>query len=455
MFGLTSSGFIRKTLADSKTELEAAFRAMFGAGIKVTPDTQFGKLIGIIADRESQQWEKIEAVYNSQYPGTAGDVSLDHVAEITAITRNPATRTTVTAYMAGNNGTLIASGTLFATIDANDQFRTLADVNLSGTQFSITSLQRIGTTVTAQATAHGRLVGQYLFISGANEVGYNGLIRIATVPNANSFTYEITATPSTPATGSINADPATAVNCEAVLTGPVQVLSRTLTQIVNTTPGLDTVSNELDGILGRNQETDDEFRMRRLAALSGLGAARLEAIRGALLQVNGVTAATVFENEEDVTDGLGRPPHSIEALVQGGQDADILFTVWNKKAGGIRTFGTISGTVTDSQGNDHISRFSRPTGVNIWIEMDLTVTADFPGTAIVESALLDHGNTLSIGDDVIVFPALVGALNQIPGIIDVIIRIGTAASPTLDNNIVIAETSIAVFDSSRILLAII
>lgn len=452
MFGLTSSGFIKKTLADSKTELEAVFRAAFGAGIKVTPDTQFGKFIGVLADRESQIWEMAEAVYNSQYPNSAGDTSLDHVAEITAISRNPATRTTVTAYMAGTNGTLITTGTLFATVDANDQFRTLADVNLSGTQFSITSLQRSGTTVTAQATAHGKIVGQYLFISGANEAGYNGLIRIATVPDPNSFTYEITATPTTPATGAISADPATVVNCEAVLTGPIPALSGTLTQIVNTTPGLNTVSNELDGILGRNLETDDEFRTRRLAALSGLGAARLEAIRGALLQVTGVTAATVFENDDDVTDGLGRPPHSIEALVQGGQDADILFTVWNKKAGGIKTFGTISGIVTDSQGNDHTSRFSRPTGVNIWIEMDLTVTTDFPGTPVVEAAILDHGNTLSIGDDVIVFPALVGALNQIPGIIDVVIRIGTAASPTLDNNIVITETSLAIFDSSRILL---
>lgn len=164
MFGLTSSGFIKKTLADSKTELEAVFRAAFGAGIKVTPDTQFGKFIGVLADRESQIWEMAEAVYNSQYPNSAGDTSLDHVAEITAISRNPATRTTVTAYMAGTNGTLITTGTLFATVDANDQFRTLADVNLSGTQFSITSLQRSGTTVTAQATAHGKIVGQYLFI---------------------------------------------------------------------------------------------------------------------------------------------------------------------------------------------------------------------------------------------------------------------------------------------------
>lgn len=454
-YGLTKNGFNTKRLTDSQTELEALFRSVFGAGIKTTPDTQFGKLIGIIADRESSLWEALEAIYNSQYPNTASDTSLDNVCAITAITRNPATRSTVTTYLAGTAGTLIAAGTLFATVDAQDQFRTLVDVTLAGVQLNITSLTLSGTTVTAQSTAHGQLVGKSIFISGAIQTEYNGLITITSVPDADHFTYTITGTPVSPATGTIVGDPATSIACEAVNTGPIQALAGTLTQIVNTIVGLDQVDNLLDATLGANQETDTDFRTRRIAALQGLGAARLEAIRGALLQITGVTAATVFENDTNAVDAYGRPAKSIECLVQGGLDADILDTVWNKKAAGIEPYGNTSGTVVDSQGNNHTSAFSRPTSVPIYLELDLTTNANYPGNTAVEDAILAYGAGLVIGDDVIVFPALIGALDGIPGITDVVVRIGIAASPTTNANVVISDTSIAVFDTSRILITLI
>jgi hypothetical protein len=38
----------------------------------------------------------------------------------------------------------------------------------------------------------------------------------------------------------------------------------------------------------------------------------------------------------------------------------------------------------------------------------------------------------------------------VPGITDVVIKVGTAPAPTLDNNIVITATQLALFDSSRI-----
>ncbi len=91
MFGLSSSGFILKRLADSKIELEALYRSVFGAGIKTSEDTVFGKLIGIQAEREADIWQLLEAVYNSQYPASASDISLDRIGEITAVSRNEAT----------------------------------------------------------------------------------------------------------------------------------------------------------------------------------------------------------------------------------------------------------------------------------------------------------------------------------------------------------------------------
>ena len=72
------------------------------------------------------------------------------------------------------------------------------------------------------------------------------------------------------------------------------------------------------------------------------------------------------------------------------------------------------------------------------------------------SAALAFGAALGIGDDVIIYPQLVGALDQIPGILDMVIRIadtvdgGGDPSPTLDDNIVISETNLSDWARSRL-----
>lgn len=453
--GLTSSGFIKKRLVDSKAELDALFRSVFGAGIKTTEDTVFGKLIGIQAEREAEIWELLEAVYNSQYPAGASDISLDRVGEITSIIRNAATASAVIAYMAGSDTTSIPLGTLFSVQDSDEQFKTLAATNLSGSNFSITSITSAAGIATANATTHGRAVDSFVFINDAIEDEYNGLVQILSVPTADSFTYAVSGSPASPATGTITADPATAIACESVALGAIEALAGTLNNIVNNISGLDRVENYLDAVKGNNKETDSEFRIRRINTIKGIAAARLEGIRSYLLAVDNVTSATVFENTTLVTDGAGRPAKSIECLVLGGTDQDILDAAWDRKAAGIELYGNISGTVEDSQGESHTSKFSRPVSVNIYLELDLTIDADYPsdGDDLVEQAILDHAATLEIGEDVIVYPYLVSSFSHIEGITDVVIRIDDSVSPTTDDNIVIASTSLAIFDTSRITIA--
>lgn len=58
-----------------------------------------------------------------------------------------------------------------------------ASSNLSGTY------SQSGTTVTVTATAHGLVVGQQVYADITSGTGVDGLYTVATVPNANSFTY--------------------------------------------------------------------------------------------------------------------------------------------------------------------------------------------------------------------------------------------------------------------------
>lgn len=64
------------------------------------------------------------------------------------------------------------------------------------------TITRSGSTATVSHTSHGLADGDYVIIRGANEQEYNGDFQITYI-NANSYSYTVSGTPSTPATGTI------------------------------------------------------------------------------------------------------------------------------------------------------------------------------------------------------------------------------------------------------------
>ncbi len=68
-------------------------------------------------------------------------------------------------------------------------------------QDSVT-ITRSGSTATVTHTAHGLRTGQKVFITGANQIEYNGIHSI-TVTGTNAYTYTVSGTPTSPATGTI------------------------------------------------------------------------------------------------------------------------------------------------------------------------------------------------------------------------------------------------------------
>ncbi len=75
-------------------------------------------------------------------------------------------------------------------------------VNGSST-LSVSSITRSSTTATVTtATAHDYQTGDWILVADANEAAYNGAVKI-TRGSSTTFTYEVTGSPTTPATGTI------------------------------------------------------------------------------------------------------------------------------------------------------------------------------------------------------------------------------------------------------------
>src|SRR5574340_628077 len=93
-YGVTSTGFVTKPLADALAELQALAQATFGQGIKLNPSSKWGQFLGILADREASLWDALLDVYTSRDPEQATGPALDAICAFTGTVRKPATYST-------------------------------------------------------------------------------------------------------------------------------------------------------------------------------------------------------------------------------------------------------------------------------------------------------------------------------------------------------------------------
>jgi uncharacterized phage protein gp47/JayE len=233
----------------------------------------------------------------------------------------------------------------------------------------------------------------------------------------------------------------------------------TLTVIETAQAGWNSVTNAADATLGSLVESDEDLRLRREVELRRAGAAAVDAIEADLSAVTGVTSVRVFRNVTDVTDGDGMPPHSVEALVLGGDDNAVAQAVWDNVAGGIQAYGEDFGTAVDRDSVPHTVAFTRPTETPLYLAIEVTKNTDplagpiYPtnGDTLIAEALAawaqDH---LRIGSDLI-FAQLYGVIFGVDGVLDVTsLKADDVYPPTGTVNIVIAARALGTIDTGNV-----
>lgn len=185
--------------------------------------------------------------------------------------------------------------------------------------------------------------------------------------------------------------------------GPVAALAGTITGINTPTRGWVSVTNPGAATVGSAAETDSALRIRQAQSVALASVTPFVALDGAIANIPGVTRHKLYENDTGVTDSNGLPPHSISAIVDGGDVTEIAQTIRGKKGQGVSTFGTTSVTVPDTYGNPHVIKFSRPTNVPIFVA--ITIKAFTGYTSVIgdqmKREIADYINSLNIGDSVL------------------------------------------------------
>ncbi|MCP4482084.1 MAG: hypothetical protein GY817_04695 [bacterium] len=252
----------------------------------------------------------------------------------------------------------------------------------------------------------------------------------------------------------IEADGTTRINMESEEAGEYTALAGTLAVIETPVAGLSGWTNEFDADVGRDKENDTEFRKRLFASFQHSKTGTAEGLRSAILQnVEDMSAVMIMENMTSETVN-NIPPHSFHIVVSGGDEEKIAQEIYNAKASGIQAYGEIVKQVETSTGDTVNIGFSRPVYKPIYL--NITVWKN-EGTTITESEIkdliLEYGNNLSFGDNVIVYPKIMSLLTGL-SIYDAEIKVGITSSPTQNNNIVINSNEIADFDSTKITIVI-
>ena len=172
--------------------------------------------------------------------------------------------------------------------------------------------------------------------------------------------------------------------------------------------------------------------------------------------------SSVYSNTTGVsiTPKFGRPGNSFEIVAEGGVDLLIAKAIYGSKPAGIQPYGSTVVQIQDQFGSPYDIGFSRPTTVPIYINLTLVtdlLTASNPqfspaSIATIQQDLIAIGSKVGIGGLIIGFGTngLIGAFNEVPGLVGYQLTFGVAPNPTQNTNIQLLPEQVPIFETFNI-----
>ena len=257
-----------------------------------------------------------------------------------------------------------------------------------------------------------------------------------------------------PDTGATEGEETVEVDIESIEFGPIEAPVGTIDDVVSSVPGVESVDNTEEVIVGSLREKDADARLRREQSLAVRGAGVDFAIRSQLLEIDDVQAAFVKSNRSDDVDEFGTPPGFSYVVIWPDtvDETDVADTLFRVQPAGGRMYGDdVEVEVRDAQGFEQKVSWDWAERVELYAVVEIETSDAYPdgGEDEVKQAILEVADGLDPGDDVIVV-RYVAEVTRVDGITDVDVFIGESPSPTSDSNIDLEINEIALFDEDRI-----
>lgn len=382
-YGVTEKGFVLKRLDTILNEIHGDLTEGFGVNTRLSEPSFLGVLVTTFAGQIADLWETAQDSYYAKYPATATGVNLDNSVQYGGIRRKPSSRTCYPLHCTGEDGTMVRENAMVAT-DTRPEVRLYAAEGFRITREScnsarilVAAAQESVYTVTINGEAYS-----YRSDDGSEEGILNGLKEAITdqeysisVENGILVLEDTRKERSNALALSENLTTKSVTTIANFFTeryGKVTLPDGIVSKLVNNIPGFDQVKNLLPPVYGRLRETDIQLRQSYLAKSGMRSNTMIESIVAELLNnVPGVESAVGFENNTEVTNSRGLPPHSVEIVAEGGDESEIAQAILRRKAGGIQTYGGVTVEVPGAYGDKIPVRFNRSEYLYTWLRVVL------------------------------------------------------------------------------------
>jgi uncharacterized phage protein gp47/JayE len=127
-YGILSTGFVKPTLAELKSDLGDAYKAIYGTP-NLADDSVIGIRIGIMAKQLADAWEALETAYNAPFPATGDDVSFPSAMDLVGLSMLPAAKSVVTCQCSGS-GVVIPANYQISNKDTQEIFELTQSVTI-------------------------------------------------------------------------------------------------------------------------------------------------------------------------------------------------------------------------------------------------------------------------------------------------------------------------------------
>ena len=164
--------------------------------------------------------------------------------------------------------------------------------------------------------------------------------------------------------------------------------------------GVTTATNLSNGIVGYETESDELYRLR-IGSIGTEDTHIKDGLYFALLELNGVAKARVIDNNTDSSMFTEIPARYFSAIVLGGNETEIVNTVYNFTQNGNPSFGHNQKTVLSARGEPYIIFYSR--AIEQPVTIDITITTDsnfdtFSGEGTITQNVVSLTENVKIGE---------------------------------------------------------
>lgn len=381
-YGIVPTGFNKKPLSTILEEVKQDILLVDSDAI-VEPETVYGQLQATFSERLYSLWNLFELLYSQRSVYHAQEAGLDDLVAINNIKRLEATYSYIFNFkVVGTPGLVIPEGfTVASSIDPDVKFITLQDYTVGPDEGDYSPENYGEVLITLRATEKGKIVAA------------EGTVNIAENPPF----------------------------------------------------GVAFVEHTEDAAVGRNLETDVELLVRREKNIATSKGVTVSGIVKALSDLNEdeskipLTYIDVLTNRTGTEDVRGRPPHSVECIIEqqgdtSTRDEEIAQLIWDNTAVGTNIYGELSAIeVVDMRGRTYEVSFTRPETIDIYVAISLQVSSLLTAAELIElkENIATAGNDLGVGKDVSVIGpnGLANFLNNskiVTGTMD----IGTSTPPS-------------------------